>query len=192
MNGAIKPSLTEAIFKKLNYILLTCFSLMIILPFINILALSLNSGMDASAGGIYFWPRVFTLENYAEILSNKAISTAYIITIVRTITGTFLSVLLTGMAAYGLKCRTLPGRNAIMAFLVFTMLFSGGMIPYYLLLKNLHLTRSFFIYIIPFLYSVWNIIIMRSFLRQSILVLKSPPKLTDAMSFRYFSVLLCH
>lgn len=163
MTNTIKPSVGEMIFRLFNYAFLICFSVSIILPFLNIIALSLNTGMDASAGGIYFWPRVFTLENYREVFENPAIGQAYFITISRTLIGTIASVFLTGMAAYALKSKTMPGRNKIMGFLLITVLFSGGIIPYYLLLKSLLLTKSFLIYILPTLYSVWNIIIMRSF-----------------------------
>lgn len=158
-----KISVSEKMFKVFNYMFLSGFCLLVILPFLNILALSLNNGQDATAGGVHFWPRMFTWENYTEVLSNKAMGNAYLVTVSRTVLGTFLSVLMTGMAAYALKCKTLPGRSKIMMLLFFTTLFNGGVIPYYLLLRNLQLTKSFLIFIIPSLYSVWNIIIMRSF-----------------------------
>ncbi|WP_026011011.1 carbohydrate ABC transporter permease [Paenibacillus profundus] len=150
----------------LNYGLLVLLCLSIILPTLNVLALSLNVGTDAAKGGIYFWPREFTLDNFKEVFSQSNIVNGFFISIFRTILGTFLSVLLTAMAAYALKSKTLPGQKQLTFFVFFTMLFSGGLIPYYIVLKELHLTNSIWVYVIPALYSVWNMMIMRSFFQQ--------------------------
>lgn len=150
----------------LNYGLLVLLCLSIILPTLNVLALALNVGTDAAKGGIYFWPRQFTLDNFKEVFSQSNIVNGFFISIFRTIVGTFLSVLLTAMAAYALKSKTLPGQKQITFFVFFTMLFSGGLIPYYIVLKELHLTNSIWVYIVPALYSVWNMMIMRSFFQQ--------------------------
>ncbi|WGU94258.1 carbohydrate ABC transporter permease [Paenibacillus dendritiformis] len=150
----------------LNYTLLLLLCLSIILPTLNVLALALNVGTDAAKGGIYFWPRQFTLDNFKEVFSQSNIVNGFLISVFRTIVGTFLSVLLTAMAAYALKSKTLPGQKQITFFVFFTMLFSGGLIPYYIVLKELHLTNSIWVYIVPALYSVWNMMIMRSFFQQ--------------------------
>ncbi|MBE9914936.1 carbohydrate ABC transporter permease [Paenibacillus donghaensis] len=151
----------------LNYGLLILLCLSIILPTINVLALSLNVGTDAAKGGIYFWPRQFTLDNFKEVFKQSNIVNAFLISIFRTVLGTVLSVILTAMAAYALKSKTLPGQKQLTFFVFFTMLFSGGLIPYYILLKQLHLTNSIWVYVIPVLYSVWNMMIMRSFFEQT-------------------------
>ncbi|MBS4179552.1 carbohydrate ABC transporter permease [Lederbergia citrea] len=156
----------ERFFAFFNYFIVIVFCLTIILPFINIFALSFNSGVDAQKGGVYFWPREWTLENFKEVFSQSNIISGFYISVFRTILGTFLSVFLTAMAAYALKSKTLPGRKQITFFVFFTMLFSGGIVPYYMVLKELHLTNSIWVYIIPSLYSVWNIIIMRTFFNQ--------------------------
>lgn len=186
MPTKIKPTVSERVFRMFNYTLLTCFCVTIILPFLNILALSFNDGTDASAGGIYFWPRMFTLENYSEIFKNPSIGQAYLITIYRTVIGTIASVFLTAMAAYGLKSKHLPGRNKIIGMLLLTTLFSGGLIPYYLLLKSLLLTKSFLIYILPSLYGVWNIIIMRTFFDTINLNLEESARIDGCNDFQIF------
>ena len=150
----------------LNYALLLLLCLSIILPTLNVLALALNVGTDAAKGGIFFWPRQFTLDNFKEVFSQSNIVNGFFISVFRTIVGTFLSVMLTAMAAYALKSKTLPGQKQITFFVFFTMLFSGGLIPYYIVLKELHLTNSIWVYIVPALYSVWNMMIMRSFFQQ--------------------------
>lgn len=153
-------------FKVLNYTIVVLLCLSIILPFLNILALSFNEGTDAQRGGIYFFPREFSVQNYLEVFKQSTVLNALGISLFRTVVGTVISVLLTAMAAYALKTRTLPGRKVITFFIFFTMLFSGGIIPYYLVLTELNLTNSIWVYILPSLYSVWNILIMRTFFNQ--------------------------
>ena len=144
-------------------IIVALLCLSIILPFLNILALSFNEGTDAQRGGIYFCPREFSFENYIEVFKQSTILNAFGISLFRTVVGTIISVFLTAMAAYALKTKTLPGRKVITFFIFFTMLFSGGIVPYYLVLTELNLTNTIWVYIIPSLYSVWNILIMSTF-----------------------------
>jgi len=158
-----RMSAGEVIFRAGNYALITVFVLTIVLPFVHILALSFNNGNDAARGGIGLIPRKLSLENYVEVFSDSYILNSYKITFLRVVIGTSVSVLLTSMAAYALKVRTLPGRKLASAMLLFTMLFSGGIVPYYLMLKGLGLTNTFWVYIVPFLYNAWNIFLMRTF-----------------------------
>ncbi|TFE27280.1 carbohydrate ABC transporter permease [Cohnella luojiensis] len=140
--------------------------LSIILPFLNIFALAFNPGKDAERGGIYFWPRIWSLDNFNKVFEASNIASAFGISIFRTVVGTVASVFLTAMAAYALKSKTLPGGKFFMMFIFFTMLFSGGIIPYYMLLKSVHLTNNIWVYVIPGLYSAWNLIIIRTFFQQ--------------------------
>ena len=162
-NKFFQKTIGERIFTGLNYFFVIALCLTIILPFLNILALAFNNGVDAQRGGIYFWPREFSLENFKEVFAQSHIVSGFYVSIFRTVVGTVLSVFLTAMAAFVLKSETLPGRKMITFFVFFTMLFSGGIIPYYMVLKELALTNTIWVYILPSLYSVWNIIIMRTF-----------------------------
>lgn len=150
-------------FQVFNYTIIILLCLSIILPFLNILALSFNEGTDAQRGGIYFFPREFSIENYIEVFKQSTVLNATTVSVFRTVVGTVVSVFLTAMAAYALQTKTLPGRKVITFFIFFTMLFSGGIVPYYLVLTDLNLTNTIWVYIIPSLYSVWNILIMRTF-----------------------------
>ncbi|OBZ14716.1 sugar ABC transporter permease [Bacillus sp. FJAT-27264] len=170
----------------INYGLLILLSLSILLPLINVLALAFNVGSDAAKGGIYFWPREFTLENFREVFNQSNILNGFMISIFRTVVGTFLSVILTSMAAYALKSRTLPGHKQLTFLIFFTMLFSGGIIPYYIVLKNLSLTNSIWVYIIPALYSVWNMLIMRSFFQQTPEGLEEAARIDGCSDFGIF------
>ncbi|SEO53354.1 carbohydrate ABC transporter permease [Paenibacillus sp. OV219] len=166
MNEFYKLSVGERVFRIVNYTLIVLLCLSIILPFLNIFALAFNPGKDAERGGIYFWPRVWTLENFNKVFESSNIATAFGISMFRTVVGTISSVFLTAMAAYALKSKTIPGGKFFMMFIFFTMLFGGGTIPYYMLLKWIHLTDNIWVYVIPSLYSAWNLIIIRTFFQQ--------------------------
>lgn len=144
------------------HILLILLCLAIILPFLHILALAFNSGRDAAAGGVWFFPREFSLENFQEVFKQDNLLTGLFISVFRTVVGTVAGVFLMAMAAWALTIPDLPFRSKITFFIFFTMLFSGGTIPYYLVLSELNLTNSIWVYVIPSLYSVSNILLLRS------------------------------
>lgn len=185
-NEFYKLSAGEKIVKFVNYALIILLCLSIVLPFLNILALSFNAGKDAERGGIYFWPRVWTLENYREVFTSANIGKAFAISIFRTALGTVAGVFLSAMAAYTLKSKTMPGVRFFTLMVFFTMLFSGGIIPYYMLLKSLHLTNTIWVYVLPGLYSAWNLIIMRTFFQQISISLEESAKLDGCSDFGIF------
>ncbi|CAN7542124.1 carbohydrate ABC transporter permease [Paenibacillus sp. LjRoot56] len=137
----------------------------IIYPFLYMLAISLNTGADAAKGGVYLWPRSFTWINYEIVLGNSVIRHAYLITIARTVLGTVGGLAVTMLAAYGLSYKQLPFRNGILMYVLLTMLFSGGLIPYYIQLYSLGLTNTFWVYVIPGLFSAWNMFVMQKFIQ---------------------------
>lgn len=120
-----------------------------IYPFFYIFIISFNEGIDASLGGIYWFPRKFTLENYQEFFSDMKWVRGLGITVLRTLVGTALGVFFTTLVAYGLSFKDLIGRKFYMVLIIISMYFSGGIIPYYTLLKALHLTNTFGVYVIP-------------------------------------------
>lgn len=146
-------------------VLLSLMCLSILYPFLYMLAISLNTGSDAARGGVYLWPRSFTMINYQIVLGNDVIRHAYLITIARTLIGTVAGLAVTLAAAYGLSYRSLPFRNGILTYVLITMLFNGGLIPFYIQLHKLGLTNSFWVYIIPSLFSAWNMFVMLKFIQ---------------------------
>lgn len=186
----VKEGKSEKVFKIFNYTVVSALCLTIILPFLNILALSFNQGADSEKGGIYFWPRAWTLENFSEVFKASDIMNAMGISIFRTVVGTFISVFLTALAAYALKKKSLPGRRMLTFFIFFTMLFSGGTIPYYLVLKSIGLTNTIWVYIIPGLYSVYNIMIMRTFFMSIPVSLEEAARIDGATEFGIFFKLI--
>lgn len=153
----------ERILRSANIIILVLFGLSTLYPFIYFTVLSLNDGYDALKGGIYFWPRVFTLANYEKCFRDKLIFNAYSITLFRTVVGTLIGTFVCSMLAFALIKKKLPGRTPILFYFFFTTIFSGGMIPYYILLRQLHLTSTIWVYVITQLYSFYFVIILRTY-----------------------------
>ncbi|MGO4788330.1 carbohydrate ABC transporter permease [Paenibacillus sp. 2KB_20] len=149
----------------LIYTFLTLLAFSALYPFWNAVAVSFNQGVDTAKGGITFWPREFTLENYKIILDDDRLANGFFISVSRTIVGTATSIFMTALLAFGMTRTYLIGRNFYMVFLVFTMYFSGGLIPSYLLIRSLGMMNSFWVFIIPTLISVWNMIIFRTFFK---------------------------
>jgi putative aldouronate transport system permease protein len=133
-------------------------------PFVNILALSLNDSVDSIRGGVYLFPRVFTLNNYVTIFAFGNLFDAFKISIVRTVVGTVTSVACTSLLAYTLSRRDFFARRFFSLLFVLTMYVSGGLIPGYLLIRNLGLINNFWVYIIPGLIGVWNAFVVRSYI----------------------------
>lgn len=163
-----RSSLSDRTFTVSNTIILTLFAFLCVYPFWYILILSLNEGRDAALGGIYWWPRSFTLDNFQVMLSDPAILKALWITVKRTLLGTFGSLIVTSLVAFALSRKELPGRQSFLFVFLFIMLFSGGLIPYYLQLLNLGLLNNFWVYVIPSLFSVWNMFVMKTSFQNSI------------------------
>ncbi|GIP18743.1 sugar ABC transporter permease [Paenibacillus montaniterrae] len=145
--------------------LLALLCLSVIYPFLYMMAVSLNEGTDAAKGGVYLWPRAFTWINYEIVLGNSVIRHAYLITILRTVVGTITGMLVTLIAAFGLSYRLLPMRKYLLGYVLVTMLFNGGLVPFYIQLHNLGLVNSFWVFIIPGMFSAWNMFVMLKFIQ---------------------------
>ncbi|NLG24469.1 MAG: carbohydrate ABC transporter permease [Clostridiales bacterium] len=145
------------------YALLGLFCFSTLFPFVNFLVLSFNDGQDTLRGGVYLWPRVFTMDNYKKAFEDKNILNSFRITVLRTLLTTGISVLLTAMMAYGLSIKGLPGRRGIVFYFFLTTLFSGGLIPTYVLYRQLGLLNNFWVLVVPGLFSFYNTIVMKTF-----------------------------
>lgn len=139
--------------------------LMTLFPFMDVVFNSLTSSKELveNAKAVIAIPKHPTLENYKYVLSGNSIFRAYGVTVFRTVVGTLLNLVITVMTAYPLSKKFLPGRNVLMQIFFFTMIFSGGMIPTYLVVKTFKLSNTIWALIIPSLLNVYNMIIMRTF-----------------------------
>ncbi|MCM3039086.1 carbohydrate ABC transporter permease [Paenibacillus motobuensis] len=159
----MRDSLGDRIMVICIYTFLILLAITTLYPFLNALAISFNQGLDTSKGGLTIWPRVFTLENYKVVFKDDRLMSGFVISVLRTIVGTVLSILCTAIFAYGMSKRELMGRKYYMVMCIITMYFSGGLIPSFMLIRNLGLMNSFWVFIIPGLIGVWNMIIFRTF-----------------------------
>ena len=169
-------------------ILIMCFVLIItVYPFLQVVAISFNDATDTVRGGIHIWPRVFTFNNYKEIFaSNSKIITGFVNSVLRTVIGTVLGVLCSTMLAYTLSRKDYMFRKPISILFILTMYVSGGLIPEYMLIKNLNLINHFSVYILPGLLSAFNIIVLRSFMDNLPFELQESAKIDGANDFTIF------
>lgn len=156
-------SKSEAIVHGIIIVLLLLFTLLCLLPFINILASSFATSGELSTRPFILIPKTFTLDAYRYILSTPTIFKAIGISLFVTTVGTFISMVATSFMAYALSRKYLHGRKFFNFIIVFTMLFSGGMIPSFILIKSLGLIDSLWAPILPSIVSAYNMIIMRNF-----------------------------
>lgn len=164
MAGTFKrKSKGEVTFTLFNTVFMVLICFITLYPVWYIIVQSFNDGADAMMGGIYWVPRQFSLANYKAVFNNTAIVKAFAVTVLRTVIGTVVSVLFTAMVAYPLTKKNLKFRRFYLMLGVVTMFLSGGLIPYFLLLKNLHLVNSFWVYIIPTMFNFFNMIIFMNF-----------------------------
>lgn len=135
-------------------------------PFWNALVVSFNVGTDTSLGGVTFWPRIFTLDNYDQVFEDGRIIQAFGVTLLRTAVGTFLSIFFTAMFGYAMAKRGLIGKKYYMIVCVITMYFHGGLIPTYLVIRELHLFNTFWAMVLPPMINVFHMIIFRTFFQE--------------------------
>lgn len=148
--------------------------------------ISFNDSNDALRGGIYFWPRKFTLESYKTVFQDNTIIRAFLVTILRTVIGTVTSVFFTAMVGYAFSKKHIMGNKVYTVIGTITMFFGGGLIPYFITLKNLGLYDNFLVYIIPSLFSFYNMIIFMSFFRGLPAGLEESAKLDGANDMLIF------
>lgn len=162
-NKSSRVSKDERIFNIINVAFMIFFIAVIALPMLNILAITFNDANDAAQGGIYFWPRILSFESFRRVLEIPALFNAFLITVARTVIGAGVHVLFTAFVAYGFSKNDLVGRKWYIRLGVFTMFFSGGMIPTFLLFRTLGLLNNFLVFIIPAMFGFVNMVIVMNF-----------------------------
>ena len=142
--------------------------------------ISFNDSNDALRGGIYWLPRKFSIESYKTVFQDKTIIRAFMVTVLRTLLGTVTSVFFTAMVGYAFSKKHIMGNKVYTIIGTITMFFGGGLIPYFITLKNLGLYNNFLVYIIPSLFNFYNMIIFMSFFRELPAGLEESAKLDGA------------
>jgi len=189
--SAIKMSIGDRIFDMCNYTFMILLIVVTLYPFLNVLAVSLNNAQDSIKGGIYLLPREWTLDNYKFILGESTIFHATLISVLRTVIGTVVTVFCSAMVAYTLSRPDYVLRKFIALAFILTMYFDGGLIPTYLLMRDLQLIGSFWVYICPGLIGVFNLIIIRSFIEGLPESILESARIDGAGDYRtFFSIVL--
>jgi putative aldouronate transport system permease protein len=153
------------VFTTLNTTFLVALAALMIYPLLNTLAISLNDGMDAVRGGIGIWPRVFSAQNYEVVLNMDSIYQAFFMSVLKTVVVVATNVLFTSMLAYALSRKEFIFRRPITLIFVLTLYFDAGLIPNYLLIKDLGMLNSFQAYWVPVIISAFNLIILRTYMK---------------------------
>lgn len=176
----------EALFDAGNVLGMLVICFITIYPIWYVLVNAFNEGQDAMRGGIYWWPRLFSLDSFRAVFNNPGIMKAMGVTVAKTVVGTVLHVFFTAMVAYAFSRQELIGRKVYMLLGIITMIFSGGLIPYYLLIRDLHLLDSFLVYIIPAMFNFFDLIIFLAFFREIPSGLVEAAKIDGANDFGIF------
>jgi len=176
----------EAIFDTVNVIIMLAICFLTLYPIWYTLVNSFNDGIDAMRGGIYWWPRKFSIENYTSVFSNKGIVTAMLVTVSKTVIGTIVHVFFTAMVAHAFSKKELIGRKIYITMGIITLLFSGGLIPSFLLIKQLGFLDKFIVYIIPVMFSFFDALIFISFFKEIPKELEEAARIDGASDFQIF------
>ena len=159
-----KTSVADKVFVTLNTLFMIMFVIITLYPVLNTLAISLNDGTDALRGGIYLLPRKFTWKNYITVLQKDNLIMGAYITVARTVIGTALALFANAILAFIVSRKRFMFKKQLSLFWVITMYVNGGMIPTFLLFTTLHLTNSFWVYVIPGMFSAFNMLVIRTYM----------------------------
>lgn len=171
------------IYQILICVLLAVFAFTTVYPFLYTLSISLSTTVEATRQGFHLYPREINFLSYRMVFSNKDILQTYGNTIFRTVTGVILTIVVTAMFAYPLSRKYMPLRKQYTFLTLFTMIFNGGMIPTYLLIKNLHLIDNRLVYVLPGIISAYNVIIVKNFFQSVPESLAESAKIDGASEF---------
>ncbi|CAM4352871.1 carbohydrate ABC transporter permease [Paenibacillus phoenicis] len=156
----------DVVFDTVNNLVMLVVCFVTLYPIWYVLVNAFNDGKDAMLGGIYWWPRKFSFENFEAVFDNPGIMTAMGLTVAKTVIGVVAHVFFTAMVAYAFSRRDLIAGKFYILMGTITMIFSGGLIPTFLLIRDLHMLDKFIVYIIPVLFSFFDLIIFMTFFRE--------------------------
>lgn len=180
----VKESFSRKVFNVCNVLFLLAIIVVVMFPYLNVIAKAFNDGNDTAMGGITIYPRVPTLLNFETVLNDPSIIRAFFVSVAVVVSGTLLSLLVQFMTAYVFINKKLVGRGAIMLLFLIPMYFGGGLIPQYILYANVGLLDNFLVYILPGCFSAYNMIIMRSYLSSVHISLFEAARIDGASDFR--------
>jgi putative aldouronate transport system permease protein len=167
-NKIRKNSTADMVYIVITEVILWFMLVIILIPLVYIVSSSFSSPEAVGNGWVYLWPVDFSLKGYAAVFTTEKVWIGFRNSIFYTVVGTFINIVVTMLAAYPLSRRDLKGRGVVTVIFTFTMLFSGGMIPTYLLVRDLGMINTVWAMLIPGAMSVYNVIIARTYIQSSI------------------------
>jgi ABC-type sugar transport system, permease component len=182
----VKKSIGEWVFDIANLVFMLFVIVMTLFPFMHIAAISLNEARDSAAGGIGIFPRKLSFDSYVTVFRYNYILDAFLVSVARTVIGTVTALLFTSMVAYVMTKSHVIGYKVIYRFFVISMFIAGGTIPTFFLYQQLKIYNTFWVYILPGMFSVYNMILMRSFIMQLPKELEESALLDGANEFIIF------
>ena len=183
----IKQTKSGRVFDALNLVLMLAILVVVVYPFINVLAISFNDGYDAVRGGIYLWPRVFSLENYKFVLADSSLVRGFFVSVVRTMVGTATAVLGNALLGYIVSCRQFRGRKFMRILFLITMYFGGGLIPVYLLMTRLGLVNTLAVNWLTYIFSAYYMLLCASYIQNLPEALFEAARVDGASELRIFT-----
>jgi putative aldouronate transport system permease protein len=160
----LRSYIEDLVFDTVVKIILILLAIATLYPFWNTIIISFNDALDTLRGGLTFWPRKFTWQNYKAVFASGTIYHAFLVSVGRTILTTIGNVFLTSMLAYALSRKEFVLRKQYTFILILSMYVSAGLIPYYFLIRSLGLINSFWVYVIPGLINAFNFIVIRTYM----------------------------
>lgn len=168
MTSNTKDPFSDRIFHIVNTVVISLFFAMVIFPLLYVVSASFSDPNAVIQGKVWLWPVGFNVEGYAAVFQNPKVVSGYANSLYIMGFGTAINVFLTVIAAYPLSRKDFPDRNLFMGLFIFTMMFNGGLIPTYILVKDLHLIDTRWAVVLPMAIGAWNVIITRTFFSQTL------------------------
>jgi len=160
----LKSKIEHYTFHTINLVFMLLIMFCTLYPFWNTVAVSFNAAADTTRGGISFWPRVFTLQNYRAVFTSGTIYNAFFVSVARTVIQTITGVFFTSMLAYALSRKDFVFRKPFTLILILSMYINAGLIPNYFLIRSLGMLNTFWVYIVPGMISAFNFIVVRTYI----------------------------
>lgn len=173
-------------FDYINIVFFIILGIIMIFPFWNVFVTSIVTEGEFYSTPFILWPKEVTFRWYEFIFANDKLITSFFVTVFVTVVGTIYSLFLTTTLAYGLSKKSLPGRNFFLTMIIITMFFDGGLIPYYMLIRNLGFVNKIWVMIIPTGVNVWYFTLIKSFFNQIPVSLEESAKIDGASELRIF------
>jgi len=182
----IRRSPGEMAFDGFNVLFMILLCVIMIYPFWYVMILAFNTGADAQYGGIYVWPRVFTLENFVYVFKYQTLRSAAVVTVARCLVSSVFGVSICMMTAFSLSKTRLPGRRAIIIFFMIPMFIGGTVVSNYIVMAKLKLINNFLVFVLPGAFSYFTAVVMRSFIDNQPIELQESALMDGANNYQIF------